>query len=308
MTPPSHMGLQPLSQMGQQPPSTGLVVRGSSEVVGLGHGGCVVHALVKTCCWSNVTECKTALDNEFQTAPESEKLHSKLRSHWHPAASQSGKPPASQSGKPPASQSGKPASLQSPSSTSQLRRRTSCTPPQPKPKWALTDRPPGWLVKPCRRRSRRKSACSNERSRAACRSSRPTARKSFFLERFFTLAAQRMRSPTKKNGMRSHSPRKGQWPRSSCLAAAKGALSESGSQGRRFCFFFPFFLQGRAHSRRPQPDEARAGRPTPSKARPWSASKSAIAFSTKSYTGERHPPRPCAEPPPPLHPPVRPSS
>jgi hypothetical protein len=33
----------------------------------------------------------------------------------------------------------------------------------------------------------------------------------------------------KKHGMRSHSPRKGQRPRSSCLAAAKG-----GSQGRRF--------------------------------------------------------------------------
>jgi hypothetical protein len=45
----------------------------------------------------------------------------------------------------------------------------------------------------------------------------------FVLEkRFFTLVAQRMRSP-KKHGMRSHSPREGQRPRSSCLAAAKGA-------------------------------------------------------------------------------------
>jgi hypothetical protein len=42
------------------------------------------------------------------------------------------------------------------------------------------------------------------------------------VERFFTLAAQRARSPQKKHGMRSHSPRKGQRPRSSCLAAAKG--------------------------------------------------------------------------------------
>ena len=99
----------------------------------LRNGGCVVHILLKTCCWSNITECKTALDNEFQTASKSEKLHSKLGSHC------------------------------------QLRRRTSCTPPKPKPKWALTDRPPGWLVKPCRRRSRRKSACSNERSRAAAK-------------------------------------------------------------------------------------------------------------------------------------------
>jgi hypothetical protein len=40
--------------------------------------------------------------------------------------------------------------------------------------------------------------------------------------------------------MRSRSPRKGQRPRSSCLAAAKGALSESGSpsQGRRFYRYF----------------------------------------------------------------------
>ena len=52
-----------------------------------------------------------------------------------------------------------------------------------------------------------------------------------------------------QHGMRSHSPRKGQRPCSSCLAAAKGALSESGSQGRRFyriregwVFFFFFFF------------------------------------------------------------------
>jgi hypothetical protein len=50
--PPSHMGLQPLSQMGQQSPPTGLVVRGSSEVVGLVRTRrlCCAHALVKTCC------------------------------------------------------------------------------------------------------------------------------------------------------------------------------------------------------------------------------------------------------------------
>jgi hypothetical protein len=48
MNPPSHTGLQPLSHMGQHSPSTGLVVRGSSEVVGFGHGGCLAHALVKT--------------------------------------------------------------------------------------------------------------------------------------------------------------------------------------------------------------------------------------------------------------------
>jgi hypothetical protein len=42
----------------------------------------------------------------------------------------------------------------------------------------------------------------------------------FFLERFFTLAAQRMHSPKREHGMCSHSPRKGERPRSSCLAAA----------------------------------------------------------------------------------------
>jgi hypothetical protein len=68
-----------------------------------------VHILLKTCCWSNITECKTALDNEFQTASESEKLHSKLGSHC------------------------------------QLRRRTSCTPPKPKPKLG-TDGPASGLV------------------------------------------------------------------------------------------------------------------------------------------------------------------
>jgi hypothetical protein len=41
---------------------------------------------------------------------------------------------------------------------------------------------------------------------------------SFFLERSFTLAAQRALSK-KKNGMSSHSPRRGERPRSSCLAA-----------------------------------------------------------------------------------------
>jgi hypothetical protein len=39
---------------------------------------------------------------------------------------------------------------------------------------------------------------------------------------------------SKKHGLRSHSPRKGQRPRSRCLAAAKGVLGESGSQSRRF--------------------------------------------------------------------------
>jgi hypothetical protein len=42
----------------------------------------------------------------------------------------------------------------------------------------------------------------------------------FFLERSFTLAAQRMRSPKREHGMCSRSPREGERPRSSCLAAA----------------------------------------------------------------------------------------